>query len=158
MYGALLTATRVTRGEEDAGRWDLLLVGRVRSADLVLRSLTVLAGAVVVVGAGVAAALVVAGTAATGAVLHGAGLAGLGLIFAALGGFAAQICRRSPRRALSRCRQWAAERVDEPPAPDPAAGIGHSVRSPPHNPAMDGLGFGCQRLLPAHQAARRLDH
>ncbi|HSL06735.1 MAG TPA: polyketide antibiotic transporter [Pseudonocardiaceae bacterium] len=88
---ALLTATRVTRGEEDAGRWDLLLAGRVRSADLVVRSFTMLAGAVVVVGAGVAAALVVAGTAATGAVLHGAGLAGLGLIFAAMGGFAAQI-------------------------------------------------------------------
>ena len=30
----LLTATRITRGEEDAGRWDLLLAGRLRKVDV----------------------------------------------------------------------------------------------------------------------------
>ncbi|MEV0293522.1 hypothetical protein [Nocardia sp. NPDC050710] len=34
---ALLAATRVTRGEEDAGRWDLLLGGAVRAVDLLVR-------------------------------------------------------------------------------------------------------------------------
>ena len=32
---AALTATRVTRGEEEAGRWDLLLAGRLRLAALI---------------------------------------------------------------------------------------------------------------------------
>ncbi|MGH3908232.1 MAG: ABC transporter permease [Pseudonocardiaceae bacterium] len=88
---ALLVAIRITRGEEDAGRWDLLLAGRTPAADVVARHLTVLAAAVMLVGAGVAGALVVTGTAATGALLHGAGIMGLGLGFAALGGFAAQV-------------------------------------------------------------------
>lgn len=35
---ALLAATRLTRGEEDSGRWDLLLAGRARLLDLVTRS------------------------------------------------------------------------------------------------------------------------
>lgn len=95
---ALLAATRSTRGEEEAGRWDLLLAGRVRAGDLVVRHLAVLAGGVVVVGAGLAAALVVAGTTATGAVLHAAGIVGVGLGFAALGGFAAQVL---PTRAAA---------------------------------------------------------
>lgn len=33
----LLAATRITRGEEDAGRWDLLLAGQLRTVDLVRR-------------------------------------------------------------------------------------------------------------------------
>jgi ABC-2 type transport system permease protein len=88
---ALLTATRVTRGEEEAGRWNLLLAGRLRPADLLARHLAVLALAVVLIGAGVAGALLAAGTAVTGAVLHGAGIAGFGLMFAALGALAAQV-------------------------------------------------------------------
>lgn len=40
----LLAATRITRGEEDAGRWDLLLAGRLRTVDVVLRCLTAIAG------------------------------------------------------------------------------------------------------------------
>ncbi len=35
----LLAATRITRGEEDAGRSDLLLAGRLRVADIVLRAM-----------------------------------------------------------------------------------------------------------------------
>ncbi len=34
----LLTASRITRGEEDAGRVDLLLAGRLRVVDVVLRA------------------------------------------------------------------------------------------------------------------------
>jgi ABC-2 type transport system permease protein len=88
---ALLAGTRITRGEEEAGRWDLLLAGRSRTVDLVARSLGVLSGAIVLVGAGVAAALVGSGTEVAGSVLHAAGIAGVGLTFAALGVCAAQI-------------------------------------------------------------------
>lgn len=87
----LLAATRVTRGEEDAGRWALLLAGRLRPAGLVGRHLAVLAAAAVAVGAATAGALVAAGTAVPGAVLHGAGVALVGAGFAALGTLAAQV-------------------------------------------------------------------
>lgn len=88
---ALLAATRVTRGEEDAGRWALLLAGRPHPADLMGRHLAVLAAAPVVVGAATAGALVAAGTAVLGALLHGAGVALVGVGFAALGVLAAQV-------------------------------------------------------------------
>jgi ABC-2 type transport system permease protein len=41
----LLTATRLTRGEEDAGRWDLLLVGRTTRRHAAAQALAGLAGA-----------------------------------------------------------------------------------------------------------------
>src|SRR3954465_14716900 len=47
---AVLTATRLTRGEEETGRWDLLLSGRLRLRFLVVSSLAVLMGATAVVG------------------------------------------------------------------------------------------------------------
>ncbi|QUH03951.1 polyketide antibiotic transporter [Saccharopolyspora erythraea] len=88
---AVLSATRLTRGEEESGHWNLLLAASVRKTALVTRALLVLAAGVVLVGGAVAAALVAAGTSATGAVLHAAGIAGVGLGFAALGGLAAQL-------------------------------------------------------------------
>ncbi|MCX4807614.1 hypothetical protein OG594_39465 [Streptomyces sp. NBC_01214] len=42
---ALLAATRITRGEEDAGRWDVLLAGRVPVTTVVARHVAVLAAA-----------------------------------------------------------------------------------------------------------------
>ena len=42
---AMLAATRITRGEEDAGRWDLLLAGRLPLAAAVARHLGVLIAA-----------------------------------------------------------------------------------------------------------------
>lgn len=88
---AVLAATRITRGEEDTGRWDLLLAGRVRTADVVARHLAVLTAAVAGVGAAVTAALLLTGTTPAGAVLHGAGIAGVGWGFAALAVLAAQV-------------------------------------------------------------------
>ncbi|WP_250548975.1 ABC transporter permease [Pseudonocardia sp. H11422] len=87
----LLAATRITRGEEDAGRWDLLLAGRVRRDALVGRHLVVLVAALVPTGAALAVALVAVGTAVPGALLHGAGIALAGVFFAALGVLAAQV-------------------------------------------------------------------
>lgn len=88
---ALLAATRITRGEEDTGRWDLLLSGRFAIAGVVGRHLGVLTVAVVAVGVAVTGAMLAAGTTATGAVLHGAGIALVGCCFAAAGALAAQV-------------------------------------------------------------------
>jgi ABC-2 type transport system permease protein len=96
---AVLTATRLTRGEEEAGHWDLLLAGRLPLRALVLRTLAVVLGASMLPGVGVALGLLLAGTATTGAVLNGAAVAGVGLTGAALGVLAAQLLPE--RRAAS---------------------------------------------------------
>ena len=87
----LLTATRITRGEEDAGRSDLLLAGRVRMVDMVLRAAAALALAASLIAVGIGAALVAAGTDATGAVVYAAAVLGVTTTFASAGVFAAQI-------------------------------------------------------------------
>ena len=96
---AVLTATRLTRGEEEAGRWELLLAGRLPLRALVLRTLAVVLAAAMLPGVGVALGLLLAGTATTGAVLYGAAIAGVGLTGAALGVLAAQLLPE--RRAAS---------------------------------------------------------
>ncbi|MFC3453776.1 polyketide antibiotic transporter [Amycolatopsis speibonae] len=95
---ALLTATRLTRGEEDAGRADLLLAGRLRAADPLKRVLAVLTAAAVAIAAAVALALLVAGTQPLGAVIHAAGLLGVTMTFAAAGALSAQLM---PARATA---------------------------------------------------------
>ncbi|MFG1780599.1 ABC transporter permease [Micromonospora sp. NPDC049048] len=87
---ALLTATRITRGAEDAGHWDLLLAGKVPLSSIVMRHATVVVTAALLVGFATATALTAAGTPPAGAVLHGAGLALVGVFFAAAGTLAAQ--------------------------------------------------------------------
>ncbi|WP_214401103.1 ABC transporter permease [Pseudonocardia lacus] len=86
-----LATVRVLRGEEDTGRWELLLAGRVPAPSAVARHLAVLAGAALAVGAGVALALLVSGTPATGAVVHGASLALIGAFGIGVGALAAQL-------------------------------------------------------------------
>lgn len=98
VWGALL-ATRVTRGEEEAGRWDLLLAGRLRVAVLVRAHLGVLLVATALPGVAAAAGLLVAGTRAPGALLFGAVIAGTGMAGAALGCVGAQLL--AERRAAS---------------------------------------------------------
>lgn len=88
---SLLAVTRTTRGEEDAGRWDLLLAGRVPAARVLAGRLTVVAGFVTVAGLAVAAALIGGGTRPSGALLHGAGLAVLGVFCVGVAGLTAQI-------------------------------------------------------------------
>ncbi|MCO1661129.1 polyketide antibiotic transporter [Pseudonocardia sp. S2-4] len=88
---AALTAVRVLRGEEDTGRWDLLLAGRVPATAAVSRHLAVLVTAVLVVGAAVTAALLAAGTDPTGAVVHGGSIALVGAFFVGVGGLTAQL-------------------------------------------------------------------
>ncbi|BEL06183.1 ABC transporter permease [Actinoplanes sichuanensis] len=87
---SILATTRITRGEEDAGRWDVLLSGRLRLRDALNRHLA----AVMVVSAATAttitAVLLAAGTPAAGAIIHGAGTGLLGMFFAALAALTAQ--------------------------------------------------------------------
>ena len=88
---AALTAVRITRGEEEAGRWNLLLAGRVRLARLLGLQLAVIMTAAVVIGVAVTVAMIVAGTATSGAVLYGTALALIGAGAAAWGGLAGQL-------------------------------------------------------------------
>ena len=87
----MLAATRITRGEEDSGRWGVLLSGRMTLAGAVRRHLDVLTVVPMIAGAAVAAAMIAAGAGVSGAVLHGSGLAAVGLFFVAVGGVAAQL-------------------------------------------------------------------
>ncbi|WP_433576228.1 polyketide antibiotic transporter [Nocardia brasiliensis] len=95
---ALLAATRLTRGEEDAGRWDLLLGGRLRPLDLLVRVAATLWSAAAVIAVGVGAALVVAGTDPLGAVLHAACVFATTATFAGVGLLTAQLM---PSRAAA---------------------------------------------------------
>lgn len=87
----LLAATRITRGEEDAGRWDLLLAGRLRAVDVIVRCLAAAAGSALVISAAVGAGLLAVGTAATGAIVYATAILGVTLSFATAGVLAAQI-------------------------------------------------------------------
>ncbi|WP_204261373.1 hypothetical protein [Blastococcus saxobsidens] len=88
---AALTATRLTRGDEEAGRWDLLLSGRLRLGTLVTRVLAVVLCAAALVGAAAGLGLALAGAGVRGSVLFGACLAGTGMVGAALGVVGAQL-------------------------------------------------------------------
>ncbi|MFD9445613.1 hypothetical protein ACFWBR_42790 [Streptomyces sp. NPDC060006] len=87
----LLAATRITRGEEDSGRWDVLLAGRVPVTSVVARHLAVLVAASLLAGAVAFAGLVAAGATAGGAAVHSAGLGLCGVVFVAVGTMTAQV-------------------------------------------------------------------
>lgn len=87
----MLAATRITRGEEDSRRWDLLLVGRLRMADLVARCLAALVGCSALIGVPIATGLLAARTEPTGAVIYAFGTAGSAATFATAALLAAQI-------------------------------------------------------------------
>lgn len=87
----ILATTRITRGEEDSGRWDVLLAGRTPLPAVLARHLGVLLAVPVLTGISVSTALILAGTGASGAAVHGAGIAALGVFFTAAAAFAAQV-------------------------------------------------------------------
>src|SRR4051794_5069610 len=98
VWGAL-AATRVTRGEEEAGRWDLLLAGRLHLPALVRAHLGVLLVATALPGVAGGLGLLLAGARAPGALLFGAVIAGTGMAGATLGVLGAQLL--AERRAAS---------------------------------------------------------
>ncbi|MFI2229776.1 polyketide antibiotic transporter [Nocardia testacea] len=87
---ALLAATRLTRGEEDSGRWDLLLAGRARLLDLVTRSAVTLTLAAAIAAA-VGIALTATDTDTTGALIHALCVFGATTTFAGTGLLTAQL-------------------------------------------------------------------
>jgi ABC-2 type transport system permease protein len=92
----MLAAIGITRGAEDGGRWDLLLAGRLRIADVVVRCLAALVGSSILIGVAVAVGLFAARTEPTGAVLYAAGTTCVALTFATTALLAAQVM---PRRS-----------------------------------------------------------
>ena len=96
---AMLTVVRVTRGDEAAGRWDLLLAGRYRLARLVGMHAGVVAAVTVAVGAAVAGAMIVAGADPHGSAVYGTALAGIGVGAAAWGALVGQLSADRRRAA-----------------------------------------------------------
>jgi ABC-2 type transport system permease protein len=88
---AFLTATRITRGEEQSGRWALLLIGRHRPPWVVAHHFLVLLGAQLLMGSALALALIVAGAGTQGALIYALGVTLVGMLFAAVGTLCAQL-------------------------------------------------------------------
>jgi ABC-2 type transport system permease protein len=96
---ALLAATRLLRGEEDAGRWQLVLAGRTTAAGSTVATLIALAGAVTVVTVGIIACTMLAGRnpdvgfGAGATVLYGLSLGIPLAVFAGVGAVTSQLGR-----------------------------------------------------------------
>ena len=96
---AALAATRVTRGAEDTGTWDLLVIERAPRATVYRQSVGVLALTGLAAGAVVFATLVANGQRVTDSALYGAGLTGLAWCAQATGLVASELL--APRRSAS---------------------------------------------------------
>ncbi|MBY0285749.1 MAG: polyketide antibiotic transporter [Mycobacteriaceae bacterium] len=92
----MLAAVRITRGEEDAGHWDLLLSGPIRTVEVVRRCLFTLTGSAAIISAGVLLGMMAAGTDAFGAILYAGCVLGVTLTFATVGLVAAQVMPSRP--------------------------------------------------------------
>jgi ABC-2 type transport system permease protein len=88
---AVLTVTRLLRGEEDDGRAELLLVGPARARRLTVLTLLVVIACASLTGAAVSAALLSTGSEPAGAMLFGVGLAGLAATFAGVAAVTSQV-------------------------------------------------------------------
>ena len=93
---AMLAATRLTRGEEDAGRAELVLCRPVTARQALAAQLAALAVACAGIAAAAALPFVVLGEPAAGAVLWGVGLGALAAVAAATAAVVAQLVE--PRR------------------------------------------------------------
>jgi ABC-2 type transport system permease protein len=102
---ALLLGTRLLRGEEDTGRWQLMLTGSTRPARATVVILAALGLAVAAVFAGTTALTLLAGRdhdldlGIPDTFLYGASLALVPAVFATVGAFTSQLCRT--RRAAT---------------------------------------------------------
>lgn len=88
---AALSATRMTRGEEDSGRADLVLSRPVSATRLLCAYLAGLGAAVTGVGAAAAGTLMIFGELPVGSLIWGAGLAALGAVACGVGAVSAQL-------------------------------------------------------------------
>jgi ABC-2 type transport system permease protein len=87
----LTTTTRVLRGDEAAGRTELLLAGPIRAQRLLYSQLLVLLGACLAIGTSIALGLVAAGAEGTGSVLFGAAMAGYAAALVGIATLASQV-------------------------------------------------------------------
>ena len=87
----LLTATRLLRGEEDAGRADLVLTAPISRRRLTDVTMLVVAAAAPIIGAAVALGFIATSQAVSSSALFGAGIALLTLDFIAVGGLTSQL-------------------------------------------------------------------
>lgn len=88
---ALTTATRLTRGQEDAGRAWLALAGPLRLRSALLAHLLAVAAVLVVLGVALGLAMVASGAGGRGAATYATGTALVGLLFAAVGAASGQL-------------------------------------------------------------------
>jgi ABC-2 type transport system permease protein len=95
----VLASTRVLRGEEEAGRWDLLLAQPVEAGRAVIIHVAVLAGACVLSGLAVTLTFILSGAAAGGAVLFGVAVLLFMALFAAIGALTSQLFGQRSRAA-----------------------------------------------------------
>ncbi len=98
LWGAL-AAVRVLRGEEELGRWDLLLAEPLDGARAVALHLVVLAVGCAAVAVAVAGVFVGAGQESAGAVLFGAGVGLTALVGVGVGALSAQLFGQRRRAA-----------------------------------------------------------
>ena len=96
---AVLTTTRLLRGDEDAERGDLVLAGRVRPSVLTGAVLGTVAAEALMVGAVASTVLVLSGEEVRGSVLFGVGLAGVTATFAGVAGVTSQLVQVRRRAA-----------------------------------------------------------
>jgi ABC-2 type transport system permease protein len=95
----LFAATRLLRGEEDAGRWQLVLAGAIRPARATAATLAGIGGGVFVLAAGATAITAVAATdhrlafAGADILLYGCSLAVAPLVFAGVGAVTSQLAQ-----------------------------------------------------------------
>jgi polyether ionophore transport system permease protein len=95
---ALLTTSRLLRGEEEAERSELVLAGPVRAGFATGSAVAVVAAALLLIGATGAVTMSAAGSGVTGSVLLGLALAGCGATFAGVAALTSQLVE-SRRRA-----------------------------------------------------------
>lgn len=95
---ALLTVARLTRGEEDSGRAELVLCRPLTARQALGANLAAMAAAVTGIGVAAALPFIVLGEPVGGALLWGAGLGALGAVVTTLGALVAQVVE--PRRRV----------------------------------------------------------
>ena len=99
MVWAMLVVLRITRGDEEAGRWDLLLAGRYRLSRLIALHVGVVVAVTMLVGTAVTVAMATAGADIGGSVRYGLALALIGVGAAAWGALVGQLIADRRRAA-----------------------------------------------------------
>jgi ABC-2 type transport system permease protein len=87
----ITTTSRLLRGDEEEGRTEFVLVGLLRSAQVLVCQAVVLVGAACALGLGVAVGSVVGGAPLAGGLLFGAAIAGFSTAFIGLTAVGAQV-------------------------------------------------------------------